>query len=50
MQPERVFDQDKLDETNALTALRGLMFGDFMVQGADNKVKCREQPFSHSFF
>jgi len=38
LQPERVFDQDKLDETNMLGALRGLMFGDFMVQGSDNKV------------
>ncbi|KAF5833108.1 hypothetical protein DUNSADRAFT_10689 [Dunaliella salina] len=33
--PERVFSQDKLDENNTLSALRGLMFGDFMVQGQD---------------
>lgn len=38
-QPERVFDQDHLDEGNMLNALRGLMFGDFMVQGAENKVR-----------
>jgi len=33
--PERVFSQDKLDDNNLLSALRALMFGDFMVQGQD---------------
>ncbi len=34
----RVLGVEKLDDSSLLTALRGLMFGDFMVPGADPKV------------